>query len=169
MDEYLAWFLNINHWHWFAFAVALAGLEMLSMSFFLIFPALSAVLVGIIVLFEPGLDWRVQVLIFAVLSVVTTMIGRTWLRKFRVTDTPMTVNVRGESYQGRRLRLDDALENGHGRIQMGDTWWTARTIDGETIAGGALVEVTGVDGATLMVRAAGTEKTDAAGSEDNTE
>jgi membrane protein implicated in regulation of membrane protease activity len=154
MDEYLAWFLNVGHWQWLALAVALAGLEMLSMSFFLIFPALSAALVGLIVYVEPGLDWRVQVLIFAALSVATTMLGRGWLRKFRDADGPMTVNVRGSTYIGRRVRLTDALENGQGRVRMDDTWWTARSLDGAPIAAEILVEVAEVDGPTLMVRAA---------------
>lgn len=154
MDEYLSWFLDVTHWHWFALAVALAGFEMLSMSFFLIFPALSAVLVGLIVYVEPSLDWRVQVLIFAVLSIVTTMIGRAWIRRLRAADGPATVNVRGQTYLGRRVRTTDALENGRGRLRMDDTWWTARSIDGATIAADILVEVADVDGATLLVREA---------------
>jgi inner membrane protein len=153
MDEYLDWFLNVTHWHWLALAVALAGLEMLTMSFFLIFPALSAALVGLVVYVEPGLDWRVQVLIFAALSVATTMLGRAWLRKFRAADGPPVVNVRGQTYVGRRVRTTDALENGRGRVQMDDTWWTAQSRDGGPIAAETLVEVTEVDGATLMVRA----------------
>ena len=66
MDEYLTWFLDATHWHWLALAVALAGFEMLTMSFFLIFPALSAALVGLVVYIEPTLDWQVQVLITSV-------------------------------------------------------------------------------------------------------
>jgi inner membrane protein len=153
MDEYLAWFLDVTHWHWLALAVALAGFEMLTMSFFLIFPALSAALVGLIVYIEPTLDWRVQILIFAVLSVVTTMLGRAWFRKFRGVDEPMTVNVRGSTYIGRRVRTTDALENGWGRVRMDDTWWSVQTLDGEPVAAEILVEVAAVDGATLMVKA----------------
>ena len=152
MDEYLTWFLDATHWHWLALAVALAGFEMLTMSFFLIFPALSAALVGLVVYIEPTLDWRVQVLIFAVLSVVTTMLGRAWFRKFRGVDEPMTVNVRGSTYIGRRVLTAGALDNGRGRVRMDDTWWTARSIDGEQIATETLVEVAEVDGATLLVR-----------------
>jgi membrane protein implicated in regulation of membrane protease activity len=155
MDEYLAWFLNITHWHWLALAIALAGFEMLSMSFFLIFPALSAALLGLIVYVEPGLDWRIQVLIFAALSVVTTMLGRAWLRKVRGVDGPQVVNVRGQTYVGRRLRTTDALENGRGRVHMDDTWWTARSVDGAPIDAGMLIEVVEVDGATLLVKTVG--------------
>ncbi len=153
MDEYLAWFLNVSHWHWFALAVALGGLEMLSMSFFLIFPGLAAGLVGLIVYVEPGIDWRVQVLVFAVLSVVTTMLGRSWFKKLRGAEAPMTINIRGQTYTGRRVRLGEAMENGQGRVQLDDTWWTARSVDRATIAAGALVEIADVDGATLMVQA----------------
>jgi membrane protein implicated in regulation of membrane protease activity len=153
MDEYLAWFLDLSPWHWLALGVALGGLEMVSLSFFLLFPALSAGLVGIILYFEPSLDWRVQVLIFAVLSVVTTMLGRTWLKKLRGAEPPMLVNVRGQTCAGRRVRLGEAMENGRGRVQFDDTWWHAESVDGATIAAETLVEVTDVDGATLKVRA----------------
>lgn len=152
MDEYLAWFLDVTHWHWFALALVLAGFEMLSMSFFLIFPALSAVMLGLVVFVEPTLDWRVQVLVFAAFSVATTMIGRAWIRKFRAADGPLTINVRGQTYLGRRVRTIDALENGRGRLRMDDTWWTARSLDGAPIAADTLVEVAEVDGATLLVR-----------------
>jgi membrane protein implicated in regulation of membrane protease activity len=37
-------------------------------------------------------------------------------------------------------------------LSMDDTWWTARSIDGASIAADTLVEVTEVDGATLLVR-----------------
>lgn len=153
MDEYLTWLLDLSPWHWLALGVALGGLEMVSLSFFLLFPAISAGLVGGILYIEPDLDWRVQVLIFAVLSVVTTMLGRAWLRKFRGAEGPMLVNIRGQSFTGRQVRLADAMENGQGRVQLGDTWWHAESVDGQTIPAEVLVEITDVDGTTVKVRA----------------
>lgn len=153
MDEYLTWLLEVSHWHWFALAVILAGFEVMSMSFFLLFPAIAAVIVGIVVYADPTLDWRFQLLIFAVLSVVATMLGRGWVRRFRSSDGPMLVNVRGSTYVGRKVRLDEALEQGQGHIRLDDTWWSARALDGETIPAGSLVEIAEVDGTTMRVRA----------------
>jgi membrane protein implicated in regulation of membrane protease activity len=81
------------------------------------------------------------------------MLGRSWFRKLRAVEAPMTVNIRGQTYTGRRVRLGEAIENGQGRIQLDDTWWTARSLDKATIAAGALVEIADADGATLMVKA----------------
>lgn len=43
----------------------------------------------------------------------------------------------------------------HGRVQVGDGSWQARTADGGSIEDGAAIEVTGHEGATLLVRALG--------------
>ena len=152
MDEYLAWLLELTHWHWLAFGIALGGVEMLSASFFLIFPAISAGLVALVVLIEPELDWRLQVLIFSVLSVLSTVIGRAWLNRIRATGAPMTINVRGQNYAGRRIRLQETFEQGQGRLQIDGIWWRAAGAGPETIPVGTLVEVIEADGATLLIR-----------------
>ena len=70
MMEYLA---QIEFWHWWVLAVALVTLEMLAPSTVLLWPGISAAIVGIILLIAPSLDWEFQVLIFAVLSVGALM------------------------------------------------------------------------------------------------
>lgn len=152
MDEYLAWLLEPTPWHWLTLAAILAAFELTSMSFFLLFPAAAAGATALAVWLEPELDWRLQVLAFAALSVAATAIGRALLRKYRGGDGPLLVNARGRLYSGRRLRLGEALENGRGRVRLDDTWWTAESETGETIAAAALVEIVRVDGATVKVR-----------------
>jgi membrane protein implicated in regulation of membrane protease activity len=116
-------------------------------------PAFAAFLIGVILLIDPGFDWRYQMLLFAVLAVVSAISWQVWLRKHPTkSDHPM-LNTRGRSYIGRRLTLDESLENGRGRVRIDDTWWLASTEDSDTLAAGAEVEVADTDGATLIVRA----------------
>ncbi len=152
MDEFVAWLWDITYWHWWALAVLLVAFEVLVPSTFLLWPGLSAVAVGGIVLVFPDLDWRLQMLAFAVLAVATSVGWQLWLRKHpTVTDQPL-LNVRGQSYVGRRVRLDQDLADGRGRIRIDDTSWSAVSEDGTTIRAGETVEVTGADSATLKVR-----------------
>ena len=152
MDEYLGWMLNLTHWHWLVIGLALGAIEMVGTSFFLIFPAISAVLVAGVVYIEPGLDWRLQLLVFAALSVLSTALSRNWIRRWRGNDAPMTVNVRGQTHVGRRVRLQSAMVHGEGRIQIDDTWWKATAMEPHTIETDTLVEILGADGAVLKVR-----------------
>ncbi len=152
MDDYIGWLLDLTYWHWLAIAVVLGGVEMLSMSFFLIFPTISAVLVAGALYVDPAIDWRIQLLIFAAFSIVTTILGRRWMKRFRDSSGPQTVNNRGQNFAGRRVRLREALEHGEGRIQIDDIWWSAVSKKRETVAANVLVEITGSDGATLQIR-----------------
>ncbi len=154
MDEFVAWFWDLEFWHWWAFGIALVGLEVFTTSTtILLWPAISAFAIGLILLVIPDFDWRFQLLLFAVLSVVTSIGWQVWLRKHPTqSDHPM-LNTRGRSYVGRRLTLDETLENGRGRVRIDDTWWLASSHDQETLSAGAEVEIADTDGATLIVRA----------------
>ncbi len=152
MDEFIAWLWNIEFWHWWALGVLLIGIEVFIASTLLLWPAISAFAIGLILLIDPGFDWRYQLLVFAVLAVATSIGWQIWLRKHPTsTDHPM-LNTRGRSYVGRRLTLTETLENGRGRVRIDDTWWQADAADSGTLEAGCQVEVTDTDGATLIVR-----------------
>ena len=146
--------LNFPYANWKHTEIALVALEVfITSTTLLLGPAFAAFLIGVILLIDPGFDWRYQMLLFAVLAVVSAISWQVWLRKHPTkSDHPM-LNTRGRSYIGRRLTLDESLENGRGRVRIDDTWWLASTEDSDTLAAGAEVEVADTDGATLIVRA----------------
>lgn len=159
MDAYIAWLWEISYWHWWAFAVLLIAIEILAPSTLLIWPAASAFLVGVAVAVDPALDWRIQVLAFAVLGVVSTYIWQRWWRNRPiVTDRP-TLNLRGQSNIGRRLRLSEALEEGRGRVRLDDTWWLAESESGEALDPGTRVEIVAVESSVLKLRPVADEGT----------
>ncbi len=155
MDEFVAWLWEIEFWHWWALAVFLIAIEVFAPSTLLVWPAVSAAIVGGVLLIDPQLDWRYQVLIFAVLALVTTVVWfRYWLRRHPTETDHPTLNVRGKSYVGRRAHLDEATQDGRGRLRIDDSRWSFATEDGGDIDAGTAVEIVGHDGNLLTVRAA---------------
>ncbi len=63
---------GISPWWWLAFGVALGAVEMATMSFFLIWPAIGAAIIAGVLLVLPDLAPNAQIALFAVLAVVLT-------------------------------------------------------------------------------------------------
>jgi hypothetical protein len=155
MDEFVAWLWEIEFWHWWALAVFLVAIEVFVPSTLLVWPAASAAIVGIVLLVEPGFDWRYQLLTFAVLALVTTAIWfRYWTRRPPDESDHPTLNVRGKSLVGRRAHLAEGSADGRGRLQLDDTWWSYATEDGKDLPAGTTIEIVGHDGNLLTVRKA---------------
>ncbi|WP_127474766.1 NfeD family protein [Sulfurivermis fontis] len=137
-----------NHWHWWILAVLFVVLEVFTPGTFFLFMGISAAVIGGVVLIVPGMGWEYQVLGFAVLAVVATVLGRSYLKRRPIhTDRP-TLNRRGAQYIGRTFSLDEPIVNGQGKIRVDDSTWK---ISGSDCAAGSRVKVTGVDGTVLQV------------------
>ena len=145
-----ALFQHVNHWTWWILAVALMVLEIFTPGTFFLFMGIAAAIVGFLLLLLP-LTWEWQILIYAVLSVLVTVGGRSYLkRRPVVTDRP-TLNRRGAQYVGRTFTLDEPIVNGLGKIHVDDSTWK---IEGSDCAVGSRVRVVGVDGTILKVESA---------------
>ncbi len=154
MDAIVTWLWDVSVWHWFALAVVLVVLEIIAPTTFLLGPAAAAVLLGLAVAVAPDLDWRWQLLVYAVLAVIFTVIAQRLLRQRKgVVDAAEGLNQRSRSYIGRRFHLDEALPDGRGRLHIDDSWWSVAVQGGASLAAGTPVEVVGFDGAVLTVRA----------------
>jgi membrane protein implicated in regulation of membrane protease activity len=143
---------QVEFWHWWVLGVVLLILEVFAPGAFFLWLALAAGIVGLVVMMIPAMAWEAQLLLFALLSVASFLVGRLWLRRHPIeTDLP-TLNRRGEQYVGRVFTLDEAVVNGTGKIRVDDTTWKIR---GDDCAAGARVRVTGVDGTVLLIERAG--------------
>lgn len=145
------WFDTALYWHWLVLAVVLIVLEVLSPGVFFLWLGLSAGLVGAILFLVPDLAWTIQLLLFAVFGIVTVLGWRYWLAKHPTPSDRPTLNRRGEQYIGRRFTLDEPINNGQGWVRVDDGRWK---VQGEDLPAGARIEVTGVEGATFLVRPA---------------
>jgi len=144
----MEWLTEIVFWHWLIVAVGLITLEMLAPGAFFLWMGISAAIVGAILFLAPSLSLIMQVIIFAVLSVISLIMYKQYQKNNPVVIDEPTLNRRGEQYIGRVFTLDAPIVNGIGKVNIDDSTWK---IGGEDIPAGTKVRVTAVDGTILMV------------------
>lgn len=141
-------------WHWLALGLFLISVEMILGTFDLLWIAIAAALTSVFAAIAPGgmAEWQGQLIFFAVASTALFVLGRTVFRKMRdsVEEHP-TLNKRMVSTIGQRGVVATDFSGGIGRIKLGDTVWSAETIDGSDLARGAGVIVEDTVGNVLKV------------------
>ncbi len=141
----------IDFWHWWILGLVLVILETVLPGTFLLWMGLSAIVLGVLVWALPALGWELQVLLFAVFSLTSIVAWRAWQRRHpEQTDQP-ALNRRAEQYVGRVFELETAIENGFGKVRVGDSLWRVSGVDARA---GARVRVTGTEGVVLRVEPA---------------
>jgi membrane protein implicated in regulation of membrane protease activity len=147
MESAWAQFLSLGAWNWLILAVVLLGLETVIPGVHFLWFGLAAAFIGVVAL-AIGMAWPWQVLGFVLLSVAVVF----WVKRFvrpdvAISDLP-DLNVRGQQYVGRAVVVEQAIENGRGRVRVGDTLWSA---EGPDAPAGTRVTVTGSKGTVLVV------------------
>lgn len=135
------------HWAWIAVGLILAAAEMAFPGVFLIWMAGAAILTGVVA-WQADIGIPLQVVIFAVLSIVSVVTGRRWLRDNPVKGADPLLNRRGAQLVGQSGLVTAAIEGGNGRVRHGDSEWLA---SGPDIEAGTRVRITGTNGAVLLV------------------
>lgn len=142
------------HYLWWILALLLFAGEVLAPGFFLLWIGIAAAVMGLVMLGFPSLGILAQAVLFAVLAFASCMVWWRWLRpRLGRNDDPAAQNLsrRGAQMIGRRYVLVEPIVNGRGKARVGDTQWL---VEGPDMPRGAEVEVEGVEGSTLKVRAA---------------
>lgn len=144
---------TLGPWIWVVIGLALLGLEIILPSTFLLWPGLSALVVGIITLII-GLDsplwpWQAQLLVFLVLTLLLAYLGRGMMKKknWDESENPQ-LNERGAQLVGNSAVLTSAITNGFGRAKIGDTTWRVKGPDAKA---GSMVRVVRYEAGTLEV------------------
>ncbi|TDH35082.1 NfeD family protein [Pseudohoeflea suaedae] len=123
---------EVGPWSWWILGLLLLGAEIIVPGMFLIWIGLAAIVVGAIsfALWDSAIwSWQIQLLVFAVLSLVSALVGRKIMAsRDGDTDQPM-LNRRMEQMIGRTATLEEPITEGQGRIRLGDTLWTVRGPD----------------------------------------
>lgn len=141
-----------NHWFWFVLALALFGLEMIVPGVIFMWLAFAGIIVGGVVLVDPSMGWEIQFILFSILGVISVYSGRTYLRKNPIESEDEELNDRGARYVGNKYTIERAMQNGEGKVRIGDSLWLVRG-DFEAKVG-SKVKVTGSDGVVLLVEKA---------------
>lgn len=139
---------SLQFWHWLVLGVVLLILEVFAPTVFFMWLGIAAGIVGLVLALFPDLGWQMQLVLFAVLSVISVVAGRSWFTRHPIKTDQPTLNRRGEQYIGRVFTLDEPVVNGTGKIRVDDTTWK---INGADCVAGTRVRVTGVNGTVLLV------------------
>ena len=141
-------FIASGFWYWWMIAITLLIIEIFSPTFFALWVAISAGVTGLILYLVPGIEWQYQVLLFAILSVVSIVAWRTYYSKRPIkTDEPL-LNRRGHQYIGRVITLDEPIVDGHGKVHIDDSTWK---IEGEDCPAGTRVKIINIQNVVLQV------------------
>ena len=144
-------------WHWLAVGLILLSLEMMLGTFDLLWVSIAAGLTSAFTAIAPDgiAGWQSQLVFFAIASTALFILGRTLFRRMRENvDEHPTLNKRMAGTLGQRGVVADDFSGGIGRVKLGDTVWSAQSVDGANLASGAAVIVEATEGNTLKVKPA---------------
>lgn len=143
--------LALHYW-WWILALLLIALEVILPGYFMLWIGIAAGATGLVVLVMPGLSIMAQALVFVVFAFLSCAAYWYGLRPRLVRDEPgdTRLNRRGDQQIGQRYVLVEPIVHGRGKAKVGDGLWL---VSGPDLPAGAMVEVVGVDGTMLLVRA----------------
>ncbi|HEX7129850.1 MAG TPA: NfeD family protein [Rhodanobacteraceae bacterium] len=142
------------HYLWWVLALVLIAGEVLLPGYFLLWIGIGAAAMGVITMFMPALGILPQAIGFVVLAFLACVLYWRWVRPRleREADADSALlNRRGARMIGQRYVLETAIVNGRGKARVGDGQWL---VEGPDLPAGTTVEVVGVEGTALQVRAA---------------
>ena len=150
MDAIVAIYQTQPWWLWFALGALILAVEAAAGTEWLLWPAVSAVLVALLTLVAPGLSLPVEIGVFAALTLVTTLGSRKLIK--RVQPGEPDINDRDTRLIGQRARVVSDFVGGHGRVFISGAEWPAQLDGAEAPAAGESVVVEAVAGSRLVVR-----------------
>ncbi len=150
MDALASFYALHPFWVWLAVAAIFLAVEVGTGTGWLLWPAASAALVGILALVLP-LNLPLEVGLFAVLTIATTYLARRFLRPALEGASP-DLNDPLIRLIGREGQVSSPFDKGLGRVFVDGKEWQAE-LDGVEPGPDQRIEVVAVDGVTLRVRA----------------
>ena len=139
-------------WLWLAVGALLLAVEAAMSTEWLLWPAVSAGLVAVVVALGLHLGFVGELGLFAALTVLSTLLSRRLVQRVNPNDHP-DINDREQRLVGQRAKVVEAFVDGRGRVFVSGAEWAA-SIDGSGPAVGDSVIVEGAAGPFLKVRIA---------------
>lgn len=150
MDALGGFYVAHPFWPWLALAALFLAIEVATGTGWLLWPAASAFVVGLLAeVVRPGL--AVEIGLFAVLTIASTYVARRFLRPVLEPTSP-DLNDPTRRLVGQHGQVIAAFDQGRGRVFVDGKDWAAEAGEPEPTLDQTVV-VTGVDGAVLKVRA----------------
>lgn len=141
----MSFLYEVTIWHWWTVGIIFLILELIAPGACFLWLAISSGIIGIIVGIMPTLSIIYQLILFSVLAVTSVVL---YLRFRSVPQNSQVLNQRAKQHIGHIFTLENALENGQGKIQFGDTLWV---IKGPNCSEGTKVKVVACEGSILYI------------------
>lgn len=134
------------------FWLGLGGLlliaEMLGTAGYLLWSGMAALCVSLLAWILP-IGWPVQGVLFALLTVISAILWRIWLKQRKLSKEAENLNQKSHQLIGIKATLLSDTENGFSRVKLADGSW--RVYSNTPLHAGDNVEVIAIDGITLQV------------------
>ena len=145
-----AWIEMLSPWWWVALGVGLGALEMVVVSFVLIWPGMAAIVMAVILWIAPPMQGELQVAIYAGLSIGLMFIGRGYLKRFGDGEPETNLNSRTKQLIGKKAKVVD-FDLGVGHIELNGLRWDAEWPEGESAEVGQVVNIIAANGMSVQV------------------
>ncbi|SDB03386.1 NfeD family protein [Bauldia litoralis] len=137
---------DLGPWAWWIAGLVLLGLEIILPGNVFVWFGIAAILTGAVALFA-DFGWQVDLILFAVLSLVLVIVGRRFFARRSRSDEPM-LNRRLDGMVGRQYVLPEPIVGGVGHVRVNDANWR---VTGPDLPSGTRIKVVGHDGAVLRI------------------
>src|SRR5205085_4399946 len=134
-------------WVWLLAAMVMAIAEIVVPGVFLIWLAIAAAITGLLTM-AFGIPLIFQLVLFALASIGSVFAGRAWYQRHPVPTSDPLLNDRTSRLVGDVVVVVGAIEDGRGRVRVGDGVWACKGPDSPE---GTRVRVVGAQGTCLTV------------------
>ena len=132
---------------WLLVAIGVFLLDVLSSSFFFVLFSIGAIVAAICAVFQ--ITFMVQVIVFAIVSIISLIIGYPILKKTYKSFNKRTPLME-EGYIGRKIKAENDIVD-KAQIKVGGEYWTAIN-ESEIIHSGEEFIITGIEGIKLKIK-----------------
>ena len=133
---------------WLAVGIILIVAEVMTTTFFLLWPAIAAFIVALLCWIFPEFALIGQLLVFAFVSAILLIPGRRAIAPFFKKDNTNALNDRMTRMIGQKASVV-AIDGDNLRVKLGDTEWSA--VSNDTLMVGQIVAITQTKGNVLVV------------------
>jgi inner membrane protein len=144
-------FTSITPYHWIALGLILLTAEILGTAGFLLGAAIAAFAMSTVVWLMPELNFGWQLALYAIAAIVASVVYFQVFRDAQNEPARPLLNKRAKRLIGHQFRLQDDIEFGEGKVQIGDTFWQVKSA--KPLSKGTLVEVVDTQRMQLVIAA----------------
>ncbi|TAH37754.1 MAG: NfeD family protein [Alphaproteobacteria bacterium] len=137
------------HWGWFTLAAILIIMEVVSPTFFFIWPGIAAACIGVLAIISPDMGLTPRLAVFAILTFVFAAGWKAYIKKYPTQSDDPNLNNRAAQLIGRTGIVIEAIKDGRGRVRVGDGAWIA---EGPDCPEQTVVTIESAQSTTLRVR-----------------